>query len=147
MLVLKICFETFSIWCLYDNHTEFLVEALKCVKDKFDKSLSYYDFAMFKIISNIAFAISYIHKIILEYWNVADLIWFYYKWQNEIMYDFFSNLSIAQFMALSATYRKTYIQNMNILISYIQVKSLLADTLCTIFVYCIFVCTGKKCVS
>ena len=50
-------------------------------------------------------------------------------------------------MALSATYRKTYKQNMYILISYIQVKNLVADTLYTIFVYCIFVYTGKKCVS
>ena len=50
-------------------------------------------------------------------------------------------------VALSATYRKTYIQNMYILISYIQVKCLIADTLCTIFVCCIFVYTGKKCVS
>lgn len=45
----------------------FWVKALKCVRDKFDKNLSYYDFAMFKIISNIAIAISFIHKIILEY--------------------------------------------------------------------------------
>ena len=43
---------------------------------------------------------------------------------------------------VSAAYRKTYIQNMYIFISYIQVKSLLAYSLCTIFVY-----TGKKCVS
>ena len=51
------------------------------------------------------------------------------------------------YMALSATYRETHKQNMYILISYIQVKSLVADTLCTIFVHCIFVYTGKKCVS
>ena len=50
-------------------------------------------------------------------------------------------------MALSATFIKTYIQNMFNLISYIQVKSLVADTLYTIFVYCIFVYTGKMCVS
>ena len=55
--------------------------------------------------------------------------------------------SSTRYVALSATYRKTYKQNMYILISYIQVKSLVADTLCTIFVYCIFVYTGKKCVS
>ena len=50
-------------------------------------------------------------------------------------------------MALSATFRKTFKQNMFKLILYIQVKSLVADTLYTIFVYCIFVYTGKKCVS
>ena len=57
------------------------------------------------------------------------------------------NEQLGLLMALSATYRKTYKQNMYILISYIQVKSLVADTLYTIFVYCIFVYTGKKCVS
>ena len=50
-------------------------------------------------------------------------------------------------MALSATYRKTYKLNMYILISYIQVKNLVADALYTIFVYCIFEYTGKMCVS
>ena len=40
-------------------------------------------------------------------------------------------------LLLSATYRKKYKQNMYILISYIQVKSLVADTLYTIFAYCI----------
>ena len=50
-------------------------------------------------------------------------------------------------MALSATYRKPYKQNMYILISNIQVKSLVADTLYAILVYSIFVYTGKMCVS
>ena len=52
-----------------------------------------------------------------------------------------------KFMALSATFGKNNKLNMFKLISYIQAKSLLADTLCIIFVYCIFVYTGKKCVS
>ena len=56
-------------------------------------------------------------------------------------------IHFSRFMALSATFRKMYKQNMFKLISYIQVKSLVADTLYTIFVYCIFVYTGKKCVS
>ena len=41
----------------------------------------------------------------------------------------------AHIMALSATFGKNNKLNMFKLISYIQVKSLLADTLCTIFVY------------
>ena len=71
--------------------------------------------------------------------------------KNAMMQDHFqvahTGCSPTTLVALSATYRKTYIQNMYIFISYIQVKSLLADTLCTIFVYCIFVYTGKNCVS
>ena len=50
-------------------------------------------------------------------------------------------------MALSATFGKNNKPNMFKLISYIQVKSLLADALYTIFVYRIFIYTGKKCVS
>ena len=71
--------------------------------------------------------------------------------KNAMMQDHFqvahTGCSPTTLVALSATYRKTYIQNMYILISYIQVKSLLADTLFTcIYEYTIYeYCT--KCVS
>ena len=47
-------------------------------------------------------------------------------------------------MALSATLGKNNKLNMFKLISYIQVKSLVADTLYTTFVYCIRVCHIAK---
>ena len=53
-----------------------------------------------------------------------------------------------QLMALSADYRKKYIQNKYTLFLYLRFVYvqiiLLADTLCTIFAYFIFVYTGKS---